>query len=96
MVNYNEYINKLKQNDPPADYGRMLAQINQKTVKHSLFNLPQLKFAITASLVVLLLGFGFYLAYPVPQANNSDVLMSYVFNGETIEDGPLLDYVFDN
>jgi len=96
MVNYNEYINKLKQSNPPADYGRMQAQINQKAARYSLFHLPQLQFAITASLVILLLSFGFYMTYPVNQASNDEVLMSYVFNGETINDSVLLDYVFEN
>jgi len=96
MANYSEYIDKLKISNPPADYGKMLANINRKTAKQPLFHLPQLQFAITASLVILLLSFGFYLTYPINQASNDEVLMSYVFNGETIDDSVLLDYVFEN
>ena len=88
MINYDEYINKLKKESASADYGRMFSRIEQKTISG-----PKLRLALAGAIVFLLIGFTVYFGSQSLQTPGNDTLMSYVFEQEDI-DGPLLDYVF--
>jgi hypothetical protein len=90
MVDYNEYIKKLKKHESGADFDRMLSRIEERISRRRSGN----RLVLAGALAVLLFAFAAYFYSPARQAGNSETLMSYVFEQESV-DGPLLDYVFD-
>ncbi|MBU0672125.1 MAG: hypothetical protein KJ732_03755 [Candidatus Margulisbacteria bacterium] len=91
MISYNEFLNELKEPAAPADYDRLLSQIEQKVSQRR----PRARFLLAGAVAVLLLAFAAYFYYPAQQASNGDILMSYVFEQESL-DGPLLAYVLED
>ena len=89
MKEYEGFIRKIREDQGREDYDRMLAQIERR-VSH---RKARAGLALAGALAVLLFAFAAYLYYPARQAGNGEVLLSYVFERESV-DGPILDYVF--
>lgn len=91
MADYNEYITKLKNHEAAADFDQLHLRLEQRILKRK----SRARVVLAGALAVLLMAFAAYFYYPTQQANNNDdVLMSYVFEQESV-DGMLMDYVFD-
>ena len=91
MIDYNEYIHKLKKCESETDFGRMLSRIEERILRRRSGN----RLVLAGALAVSLFAFAAYFYYPTRQADKSETLISYVFEQESI-DGPILDYVFGN
>lgn len=95
MIEYNDYINKLKRTEP-IDYGRLFGVIEQRiTAQKATQKRVVFRGALAGALTVLIIGLAFYLAYPAIRGGN-DQLLSYVFGQSEITDGPVIDYVFSD
>lgn len=88
MTSYDEYINKLKKGSRQPDFDRLYFRVDQKARVR-----PKVRLALAAAFAVLLIGFVAYVGFQSQQTTDGDILMSYVFEQESL-DGPLLDYVF--
>jgi hypothetical protein len=89
MRGYEGLVRKMKGYEGKADYDRMLSRIEERVSRRR----ATVRLALAGTLVGLLLAFAGYYYYPARQAESGGVLMSYVFEHESV-DGPLLDYVF--
>jgi len=90
MREYEGLAGKIRENQGRADYDRMFERIQERISRRR----TEMRLALAGSLVVLFLAFAGYYYYPIRQAESGGVLMSYVFEHESV-DGPLLDYVFN-
>jgi hypothetical protein len=88
MINYDEYISKLKKKPVVTDFDRLFARIERRAVLR-----PKTRLVLAGVLTVLVLGIFAYF-FQAQLAGDGDMLMSYVFEQESI-DGLLLDYVFE-
>lgn len=90
MISYDDYIKRLKEGGEKPDYSRMHARIKGKISGRKRF--PATKLALAGALALMLLGSTFY--YNIYSASGNDILMSYVMNGEKVDDGPVMEYIF--
>jgi len=89
MISYEDYIKRLKDGGEEPDYGRMHAHIKVKISGRKRFTAARV--ALAGALTLMLLGFTFYYNYTAPGDN---VLLSYVINGDEVDDGPVMEYIF--
>jgi len=90
MVDYNGYIRELKKGGAGADFERMRSLIEARVSRRR----SRSRAALAGALAVLLLMVAAYYYSPALQAGNNDILMSFVFDQESV-DGPLMDYVLE-
>ncbi len=89
MKDYEGLIGRMRDYEGKVDYGRMLSRIEQRISRRR----TGMRLALAGALTFVFLAFAGYYYYPARQAESGSVLMSYVFEQESV-DGPLLDYVF--
>lgn len=95
MIEYNDYINKLKRTEP-VDYSRMFGIIERRiAAQKAIQKRVVFRGALAGALTVLVISLAFYLAYPAIWGGN-DQLISYVFGQSEVTDGPVIDYVFSD
>jgi len=91
MVDYNEYLNKLKEYHAEADFDALQQKIEKRVLRKA----TGMRLALAGAVAVLLLAVVTYYYYPTNLANNDDSIVSYVFEQEKIN-GPVISYVFDD
>lgn len=89
MREYERLIRKIREDQGRVDYDRMFLRIKERESRRGIGT----RLALAGALTVMFLTFAVYCFYPIRQTDNGEVLMSYVFEQESV-DGPLLDYVF--
>ncbi len=96
MIEYNDYISKLKGRTEPIDYGMMFEAIEQKIAKQKAAqNKVVFRGALAGALSIFIVGLAFYLSYPAMRGGN-DQMLSYIYGQPEITDGPVIDYVFSD
>lgn len=90
MADYNGYIRELKKGEAGADFERLRSRIEARVLRRR----AGVRVALAGALAALLLAFAAYYYYPGLWAGDNDVLMSFVFEQESV-DGPLMDYVLE-
>ena len=90
MKEYEGFIAKIREDEGKADYDRLLSRIEMRVSRRR----AGVGVALAGALAVMLLAFAVYFYYPGSQGSGNDVLMSFVFEQESV-DGPLLDYVLE-
>lgn len=93
MVEYREFITRLKGERAPVNYDQMLDNLQQKISKEK----PGISAAFLAgALVILIAGSVFYYNYRPSPIASDELVFSYVFGQSEIADGPVMDYVFSD
>lgn len=89
MVDYSEYLNRLKKVKSEIDYDRMYACIQQRKRK---VVLVKVGLSLAGALAVFLIALaGYFSSY---QAGNGREVIAYLYEGGSINGSPLLAYVF--
>lgn len=99
MDRYKDYLDKLKNFSPEANFPKMQAKIKEKLVRKPFLTLPKL--ALATSLAVFLITFSlFYYSGPaswVLGQKNNESLVSWVLSHEdSNNDDIVLNYVLDS
>ena len=89
MMDYKDYISRLKESGGEVDYDRMYSKIRGR-----LSSRPRTRLVLAGALALLFISSALYFN-SVILSQNDEVFMSYVFEQESIE-GPLLSYVFED
>lgn len=91
MVDYNDYMHKLKTEVECGDFDRMFNGIDQKIRRQNARKWG----AFSGMVIILALSITLYANYVFQQTRNGDIMMSYVFGQSEVSDGPVIGYVFE-
>lgn len=96
MADYNEFVNKLRKIRSNINFDKMYLRIEKRIAGRSLQTFPKLTLALAGALAVFLIAFMFYFNLFGQPADNSKVMMSYVFEDVEVNGSPVMAYVFGN
>jgi hypothetical protein len=92
MGKYDEYLSRLKGVKAELDGGRMYSRIEARIAGRS----RRVRLALEGVLAVLLIGFMIYFNVRPYLSGNGETMAEYVFQKETVNGDPIINYVFSN
>lgn len=92
MIDYNEYVSKIKAGDAPADFDGLYRSIGSRIARQQKVRAGK---ALAGACAILMIGLVAYFGYPLMQGGNSQ-LFFYVFDQQEMSDGPVINYVFSD
>ena len=90
MMEYEQYIDKLKKSSEPINFDQMYSQIQDRTAKMSPF--PKIRLYFAGAITLFVIAFVVYLNFFV-SVSNGETMLNYVLEDEEVNGSPLITYV---